>query len=1206
MVNIKKLGRFSGGKSLIFFVMLALAALTVGWWPPAASAAPKPPPAAAFNPEKNFTITKIEPVAAKEEVRIHFSQPVPIEILQSYLRFLPRLKVDWSQSSVTPEGVAVIKANFKYGAGHFVTLKEGVAVLGRTYFPTVTTFMMPNRPPTVEFVGDKRVIERDSQQLVHVKVANVDNISLGQVRVPPLLLPQALAAEKAGADLKQTLDELNTAAGQLKPLVEGKSAYAPFAAAPLEEHQLFPAGGEKNRLLAVSVPLSFRQHKEVGALELIRVRDNAEGSKAASPLRLFRITDLGLTYKIGDQGILLWATSLKSGAPAPDVQVLAFTRQAEVFPLGQTDKDGILTYSPHELEGISLKKLGSFAPEKRSVDKGDITFLLAGRTGDASYIEVKPQGDIQSEEVWHVETPGEAQNLKGVLFTERGVYRPGEKVFFKGTVREYRDGAIGPPQARDCVFEVTNPRGEQVFVKKIALSDFGTAAGEMDTQAYWPMGTYTMSMTYGAGAKAASKAKKSDEDDSGEEGEGNTEETGKAPKLETTATFQVQEFKPPRHFTDISFERFSREDKSIVNQERQAEFVRIVVSGAYYAGGQVKHGQVRWRIQQAPTDYRVPGFDAYAFGYPSDAKASRSEANILIESGQAILDDQGKATVEFPLDRHLLAGREGILVTATVVDFDGRAASTSKTFQVEPEYLVGISRHQDKFQLGEEHELTVVVVDKQGKKVSQGNLKAEVLERSWSYTAKRNEQGDVYWEDEPSWRRSFASDLTLKNGEAPFRFDCGSPGRYLLAFTYTDPQGKSISSATFVESQWQYIPEEKRDRPYQPLSLWADRPAYKPGDTANLEISPKSPIAYYLVTLEREGVLSHQVIPGGKGSKTLPLVMKPEYGPNVYVSVLGVSARGDFPVRPGAYDIEAPGFVWGNLNLPVLKDPEGLEVKINPAVADWRARPGDQVTVELTAATPKGQGVETELALAVVDEAVLALTGFKTPTLDKLTRFDVPLAVFTGELRTLLLHQTPFYPSRVEPLTGGGGLSAEVVAKLRRRFEAVAYFNPKIHTDAQGKATVTFTLPDNITSFRVYAVAQDKGSRFASVERRLLVTKDFYLEPGVPGFFTKGDHFKFQVSATNATTDQGQVKFQATPEKGLTLTAVDSTGQLNPKDTVKLNVAGEATAAGTGQGPLCRGVPGAEGRSGAGPEDQLRVYPAERLCLGLVCRRRAW
>jgi uncharacterized protein YfaS (alpha-2-macroglobulin family) len=241
---------------------------------------------------------------------------------------------------------------------------------------------------------------------------------------------------------------------------------------------------------------------------------------------------------------------------------------------------------------------------------------------------------------------------------------------------------------------------------------------------------------------------------------------------------------------------------------------------------------------------------------------------------------------------------------------------------------------------------------------------------------------------------------------------------------------------------------------------------------------------------------------------------------------------------------------------------EGLTVQINPQVADWRARPGDQVTVDLTVTTPKGQGLETEVALAVVDEAVLALTGYKTPTLDKLTRFDVPLAVFTGELRTLLLHQTPYYPSRVEPLTGGGGLSADIVARLRRKFKAVAYFNPSIHTDAQGRAKVTFTLPDNITSFRVFAVALDKGSRFASTQRQLIVTKDFYLEPGLPSFFTKGDRFTFKVSATNATGDKGPVILKATPEGGLSLTVVDTTAQLNPKDTVKLSVAGEARAAG--------------------------------------------
>ena len=138
------------------------------------------------------------------------------------------------------------------------------------------------------------------------------------------------------------------------------------------------------------------------------------------------------------------------------------------------------------------------------------------------------------------------------------------------------------------------------------------------------------------------------------------------------------------------------------------------------------------------------------------------------------------------------------------------------------------------------------------------------------------------------------------------------------------------------------------------------------------------------------------------------------------------------------------------------------------------------------------------MAVAVVDEAVLALTGFKTPTLDSLTKFDRPLGVFTGELRSFLVHQTPFYLSKNEPLTGGGGMNEEVMSKLRRRFEAVAYFNPRVHTDAQGQTQVSFTLPDNMTTYRIYAVVVDKGSRFASVERPLLATKDFYLEPGLP------------------------------------------------------------------------------------------------------------
>ncbi len=1144
------------GRLSCLLLGLALAGFCLGSFGMANQAAGAPPgktAALAFDPQKNFTIQKIVPDSAQGEVKIFFTTPIALDVIRANLRLLPRIKVDWDLTTMSPQGLLTLRGDFRYGSGHYLTLPDTLTVAGKKYFPTLTKFTMPDRPARVEFVEDRRVIERDSRQLLHIRSVNMQQVYLEGLRVPPLLLAQALAAEKA-PNLDQTLEQLKTAAAELQPLVQGKGAYAPFLAAPLRENQMFPAAGAKNRLQAVSLPLSFRQDKQTGALELIRVQDNREESRAATEVRLFRVTDLGLTYKVGRDSLLLWVTSLKSAAPAAGVQVVGFTKNLEVFPLDVTGKDGVLIISPQEREGLSLKQLGAFKPVRRRVEVSDFTFLMAGQTGDVSFIGLQPAGYLKpKEDIWQVSAQEEPRNLKGQIFTERGVYRPGEKVFFKGTVREFQEGSITSPQGQKCSFEVVNPRGEQVFRTDAQLSDFGTAAGEMATQSHWAVGTYTLTMRFGPGLKAAAAPKEEGEESDYDEW---GEKKAAPPQAgEATVTFQVQEFKPPRHFTEIGFERVHRADKTFVNQERQADFVKIVVSGGYYAGGPVKHGQVRWKILQAGTSYQPQGYDGYAFGCQGRERAE------LLESGQAILDEQGKTAVEFPLDRGLLTGRQGLSVIATVVDFDGRAATSVKTFQADPDFLVGISQHPEKIQLGEAQDLKVVVLNRQGKKVSQGTLRAEILQKNYAYVAKRNEQGDLYWEGESAWSKSLATGVPLKNGEALFRFDCASAGDYRLAFIYTDDKGQTFASSTPFKLAWEYR-SEKEEKPFEPLGLWADRPAYKPGDTAHITMSPRRPVSWYLVTMEREGLLSHQVVPAGQGPKTLPLLLKPQDTPNVYISVLGLSPRGDFPVYPGHYDTEAPSFVWGNLNLPVLKQPETLEVKISPAVRELKAEPATPVTLDLSVTTPQGQGVEAEMALAVVDEAVLALTGFKTPSLDQLTRFDRPLKVFTGELRTLLLQQTPFYPSRIDALTGGGGLSGEMISKLRKKFEAVAYFNPTLRTDAQGKARVTFTLPDNITSYRVYAVVSDRGSRFANAQRQLLAAKEFYLEPGVPSFFIQGDRFRFQVAAFNAGPAAGPVKFNATATGPLSLAPEDTTAQLEPKSSLKLNVTGQAKSPG--------------------------------------------
>jgi uncharacterized protein YfaS (alpha-2-macroglobulin family) len=1109
-------------------------------------------PAHAFDADKHFTILRIEPDAVHEEVRVIFSRPVSKEVLQRDLRLLPFVKINWHETRIQ-ESTVSLKGKFRYGTGYLVTLPENLAVSGRTYAATVHSFFMSDRPPKVDFVEAKSVIERDSRQLLHVRAQNVKTLQFEGLRIPPLLLPLALAVEENPADWDRTREELKDTAEKAKALVQGNRDLSPFLAPPLEEKQLFPAPGEKNKPLAVSLPLGFRQGKEVGALELIRVK--GEQGPAVTAPRVFRLTDLGLTYKNSRSSLLIWITSLKDAVPVAGARLLGFTRDMEVFPLGQTDGDGILLFTKKEAEGLSLKNAADLKPVKRTVDKDELVCLLAGGEKDVSFIRLQPQGNLKPQGIWQVRAGERVRTLKGQVFTERGAYRPGDKVFFKGVVREYQQGHIAPPQGEVCSFEVISPRDEKVFSWEGPLSDFGTIAGEVGTAPHWPLGTYTLKMAFGPREYRPPET----ESPRHRRQRPLAQDEGTKPQNLVSCTFQIQEFKPPRHFVGIDFKQVSRTEKGYVNRpNRTREFVRVGVTGAYYVGGPVKHGQVSWKIYRAPTSFKVAGYDDFAFGYAGE------DLKYMIESGQAILDEKGRAEVEFPLEKEVLRGEYGLLVAATVVDFDGRSAADSQTFQIDPEILVGISSHPEEVSASQDQLLQAVVTRRDGKRIKRGLLRGEVLQRSYVYTAKRNKQGDVYWDYQDTWRKIYAADLPLKQGEAEFRFDFNWGGRYLVSFTYKDDQGRSFASATRYEVSYGsfYEDRDRRERAYQALALFADRAAYQPGQTAKVAVRPKGPVNRYLVTLEQDGLLSHRVMATLPDSGNLEIPIRKEYAPNVFVSVLALTPRGDFPIAAEGYDAEAPGFFWGNLNLPVRLQVDPLEVKISPEVKELKAEPGSPFTLDFTVRDQKGQGVEAELAVAVVDEAVLALTGFKTPVLDQLSRFDSPLGVFTGELRALLVHQTPFYLARNEPLTGGGGLSAEMVDRLRRRFEAVAYYNPAVRTDSAGKARVSFTLPDNMSSYRVFAVTVDRGGRFASPERTLKTPKNFYLEPGLPSFFTQGDRFTFQVAAFNSTEAAGPLKFRVASEGGLTLKADSPAAPLPAKDSLKIPVSGEALQAG--------------------------------------------
>jgi hypothetical protein len=403
----------SARKLIAWVVALVLIAAAAG------AAAPRPEgsqPAAGparenFDAKKHFTITKIQPDAGREEVKIFFSQPVYLAALRANLRLLPHVRIDWKRSTLSPGGILTLRGAFRYGTGYLVLLPDNLMVGTKSYLKTVSSFFMPDRPPKVEFVERKTAIERDSRQLLHVRAQNVNNLMFEGIKVPPLLLPWALAVEKAPQDWEGLLDRLKSGQDLSKSLVEKKKELARFVSPPLLERQLFPAAGEKNKLWAVSLPLSFRQGKEAGALELIRVKDNQSGSAASTGPRVFQITDLGLTYKRGAQDLLVWVTSLKKGTPVAGAQVVGFTTDMEVFPLGQTDAEGILIFRPKELEGLSIKSSTRLEPVTRLVEKDRLALVLVGTGDDVSFIELQPGGNLKPQGIWQVQAGEQVRYL---------------------------------------------------------------------------------------------------------------------------------------------------------------------------------------------------------------------------------------------------------------------------------------------------------------------------------------------------------------------------------------------------------------------------------------------------------------------------------------------------------------------------------------------------------------------------------------------------------------------------------------------------------------------------------------------------------------------------------------------------------------------------------------------------------------------------
>jgi uncharacterized protein YfaS (alpha-2-macroglobulin family) len=1078
-------------------------------------------------------------------IDVYFSDRINLKYLKNKLNVIPPVRIDWYNAREVEHNTYRIFGRFKPGSNYFLKIDDSfVSERGRKYVETINSFVFPDEPPKIIFTDKKTVIERKSRQLIHTRLINVDELNAKVVTIPPALIPKVL-------DVGHTRVEEIINSDKSRDFIDKLKADNDFRVLTGESEtdaKLFFTHVPKNKDKEYSVPLGFRENAGKGAVVAVTVSNNRSDAAAKSISRVFRITDLGISYKASQKSLLVWITSLNSGKPMDDVKVFVVTKDKRFLYLGESNGDGVVIVKEgKEFKGFNAGQDYSFANIGASLPLDQVKTLIAVTDDDVSYINtnegaVKPVGIKQASMA-----PKKEKFNKGLVFTERGIYRPGETVFFKGTLRHYKpDGGIELPKDSGAIFIIKNSKGEEVYNETRRFSEFGTANGSFRLKPYFPLGVYTLFMKPINGKEDYARR-----------------------------TFQVQEFRPPRHMVDITYKHETEETEDYIGLKKKAHFLKSTIEGRYYSGGPVQNGKVQWKVYYSSSDYKLKDYEGYSFSHPMIVTRE------LVESGESMLDDSGKLSIRVPISNEVIAGNYGLEVIATVVDIDGRPATGKSLYQHEPDYLVGISRHKEKVSINEKQHLNVIVLDKKRKEIKSGRLKVEVMREGYTYVKKTNLNGNTYWDRKKIWRKEFSTSVSIIKKKAEFDFDFSRGGVFLVRFSYTGDDDHVYNSGVkytvggpgyygyygYYDSQQQKDPAAK-DRL---IFLQTERPSYEVGDKIRLYASTNLKLSYCLVTIEREGVLDYDVIEG-KDLTDITLKAEDEYSPNVYVSVLGTKARGEFPVYGTEVDFEAPNYAYGYANVTINKSSSGFEVNIGDNEVELFSEPGEEFTVDLVALDPKGKGVVAEMAVAVVDESVLALTGYVTPTLSSLTRFTYPLLVNSFELRHLLILQTPFGFLHNEPLTGGGGPAMAlgrkkdpVTVKIRKDFNPVAYFNPSVITDENGKASVTFKLPDQMTSFRVFTVACDKSGGFDSSERLLRVSKDFYVQPGIPRFMTKGDKARILVAAFNKTGDYGTMSFFAEANENIRLGPVKDSYKLGQYERRPVPVEANAVKPGTGE-----------------------------------------
>lgn len=741
-------------------------------------------------------------------------------------------------------------------------------------------------------------------------------------------------------------------------------------------------------------------------------------------------SDLGVVFKLEENKTgHAFVTNMLTTEPVPNAEVSYYDFTKQVIASGKTDAQGMLS--------VHLKEKPFLLVVKNGAQRGYL------KLGD-SYSNAMNKFDIEGETV--------QKGVKGYLYAERGVWRPGDSIYV-AFILENKDKLL--PPNHPVSFDLQDPNGNSIYQHTSSKNVNGTYDFRCKTEESGLTGVYVATASVGNNVY--------------------------------TKYLKVETIKPNRLKIKLDVERKDKNDTI------------AKLSAAWLHGAIAKNLRATVQVQLSSNRTVFDNFKKYNFDSP--LKSYRSDLETVVDDN---LNEKGELRFSNFLNVGTNAPGKLKANYVTKVFESGGDFSIDRT-QVEYspfETYVGIqapnsSQMDESLETDKKHMFDIVAVNEDGKLRDEEKLEVKMYKLKWRWWYENNESDLATYIARTGSFLIKDTVIYTHGGKAKLPFKIAYPeyGKYLIVVT--DSKGHH-QTGTQVTVDWPYWSRSTRTQGENAnlLHFSTDKTNYSKGEEIHLSF-PSPSDGKALVSIEtRSKVLKKYWIKTTKGETFHTLTATEDMAPNAYIHITLIqphaSTKNDLPIR--LYGV-APVMV---------DDPEThLHPKISmPDVLK------PETTASITVSEERGKKMTYTLAL--VDDGLLDLTNFKTPQpwntfyakealgVKTWDMYDYVIGAFAGKLGKLLT-------------IGGDGEGNQGKNPKANRFKPMVKYIGPFTIEAGAKKTHQVEIPNYVGSVRVMVVAQNEGA-YGNEEKTVAVRKPLMVLSSCPRVFGPEEEIALPIS----------------------------------------------------------------------------------------------